>query len=167
MKRSSFKKPTYEEAVKNAREKQKRAISTKTRKVPKKRVRKAKRAKLPAIKTMRNKCDKLLTPIIKEMHPYCLLQGSETCARVTQVAHHHVHKSRSTRLRYEIDNLIPLCHSCHMMLHQNESYWASKIVQIRGLEWFEELERLKNEEVKVDVHFYIENYERLREYLTE
>lgn len=112
--------------------------------------------KLPSVKTVRNKCDALLTPIIKALFPKCLL-----CGAPTQVAHHHVHKSKSNRLRYQIDNLVPLCNHCHVVLHQNESYWASKIIEIRGLEWFKKLDKLKDEYIKVDVHWYISNLARL------
>jgi hypothetical protein len=112
--------------------------------------------KLPKPSTIRNKCDHLLTPIIKKMHPSCLLCGSDT-----QVAHHHVHKSKSTRLRYEIDNLIPLCGSCHVKLHQNESYWGSKVTEIRGLDWFQRIDRMGREIVKADVHYYLAHLERL------
>ena len=130
------------------------------RRKPLKNVRKRKESgnkrKLPSIKRMRNKCDALLTPIIIKRHPHCLL-----CGKLSQVAHHHVHKSKSSRLRYELNNLIPLCNSCHLKLHVNESYWASCIVQIKGLEWFADLQRKKEEIVKTDVHFYIENHERL------
>lgn len=115
-----------------------------------------KRKRLPAISTVRKKCDKLLTPIIKLLYPTCLL-----CGEPTQVAHHHIHKSKSTRLRYEIDNLINLCNRCHIRLHSNESYWASVVVQKRGLEWFAELDKKNQEIVKADVHFYIYNHERL------
>ncbi len=118
--------------------------------------------KLPKLSTMRNKCDNLLTPIIKALHPKCLL-----CGHDTQVAHHHFHKSQSTRLRYELDNLINLCNGCHLKLHMNESFWASKIVQIKGLEWFASLERKNQESVKADVHYYIQNSFRLLDILRE
>lgn len=117
--------------------------------------------KTPSIKTMRNKCDKLLTPIIKKMYPMCLLQAPN-CYGFTQVAHHHIHKSKSTRLRYEIDNLIPLCNHCHLVLHNNESYWASKVIEKRGIAWFQGIDKTKNEIVKADVYYYIKNYERLK-----
>lgn len=113
--------------------------------------------RLPSIKTMRNKCDKLLTPIIKERYPNCLL-----CGKYTEVAHHFCHKSKSTRLRYELSNLINLCNSCHYKLHQNESYWASRIVEIKGLKWFQEIDKIKNEIVKSDVHYFISQYEKLK-----
>ncbi len=112
--------------------------------------------KLPSLKTTRNKCDSLLTPIIKLLSPHCLL-----CGRDTEVAHHHVHKSKSTILRYHFFNIIELCNSCHFKLHQNESYWASKIVDIKGIEWFKLLDKKKNEIVKADVHWFIYQYEIL------
>lgn len=119
-----------------------------------------KRAKLPSIKTMRNKCDALLTPIIKKLYPRCLLTGMDT-----EVAHHHVHKSKSNALRYYIPNLIPLTHKAHQALHHNESYYASMILRLKGLEWFEDIERVKNTTVKTDIYWYMEHYKRLKEIL--
>lgn len=116
------------------------------------------RKKLPKASTIRNKCDALLTPIIIKMHPKCLL-----CKEDTQVAHHHVKKSTSTRLRYEIENLIPLCNKCHLRLHCDEILWTSRIILIKGTEWFRELDRKKNEMVKADVHYYLANLSRLQE----
>ena len=112
----------------------------------------------PTVKTLRNKCDKLLTPIVKQQNPRCLL-----CNHETEVAHHHVHKSKSTILRYDLDNLINLCHSCHLALHHNESYYASKIVDLKGLDWFRNLESKKNQIIKADIHWYQEQYDRLKE----
>jgi len=109
-------------------------------------------------------CDKLLTPIVKMMHPVCLLNGyAENCTYHTEVAHHHIHKSKSLKLRYNFDNLINLCHHCHIMLHHNESYWASKIVKIKGIKWFDKLEKEKDKlcvgKYKID---YNEVYETLK-----
>lgn len=117
------------------------------------------RKKLPKVSSIRKKCDDLLTPIIKSMFPRCML-----CNEETQVAHHFVHKSKSTRLRYEIDNLINLCHKCHQRLHNNESYEAGRIINIKGIEWFKDIERKKNEIVKADVHYYISNFNRLNQF---
>lgn len=118
--------------------------------------------KLPKLSTIRTKADNLLTPIIILLLPRCLL-----CGHDTEVAHHHVHKSKSTRLRYDFDNLIPLCGSCHFKLHQNESYWASKIVEIKGVEWFIKLARTGQEIVKADVHYFIKHHEELLSYYEE
>lgn len=119
---------------------------------------------LPKIKTVRNKADKLLTPIITTQHPECFLRGSENCNFHSQVAHHHIKKSRSTPLRYDLDNLIPLCHACHLMLHQNESKWVTRLIELKGLEWSQTLiERDRAANIKADVHFYMENFDRLKE----
>jgi hypothetical protein len=109
------------------------------------------------VKKVRNQADALLTPIVKTLNPKCLL-----CPNPTQVAHHHVHKSKSTRLRHELDNLIPLCNACHLKLHWDESYWASVIVEIKGLAWFARLDRMKNEIVKADVLYYSMQLGKLR-----
>lgn len=108
------------------------------------------------IQKARDKADKLITPWILKKNKRCLL-----CGGVSQVAHHHIHKSQSTRLRYEESNLIPLCTACHCKLHHNESYWASKIVEIKGIKWFQMIDKMKNEYVKADRHFYEDNYERI------
>ena len=168
MKRGYFKRKTLEEIKKIDSEKRKKLQSVvKKPKTPLKAKNKPLRArsKLPTVKTMRNKCDKLLTPIIKLQHPYCFLGASENCQSVTQVAHHHVLKSQCTNLRYDIDNLIPLCSPCHLMLHSHETYWSSVIVEQKGMEWWLTLKAKKPIMVKADVHFYIENYERLSKIL--
>ena len=103
------------------------------------------------------KCDKLLTPIVKAENPVCLLNGAkenDNCTYYTQVAHHHVHKSKASALRYNFDNLIPLCNHCHLMLHHNESFWASKIVEIKGIKWFQKLEKEKFKLIKTDKQYY-------------
>lgn len=121
---------------------------------------KPKKDRKPNLKTWMNKATALLTPIIIKLFPRCLL-----CSNPTQVAHHHVHKSKSNRLRYELINLINLCHKCHQALHHNESYYASKIVAIKGIEWFNQLEKTKQESVKADVYWHMNNYERLNKML--
>ena len=112
------------------------------------------------LKINQKTCDKLLTPIIIKLFPKCLL-----CGNPTQVAHHHCHKSKSLILRYDLKNLIPLCHSCHLKLHFNESFWASKIVQIKGLKWFKYIEKKKNKLLvgkdKID---YQKIYNKLKSY---
>ena len=103
-------------------------------------------------------CDKLLTPIAKMNEPRCIFCGNET-----QVGHHFIKKSESNRLRFYVPNLIGLCNFCHCRLHNHESFWSAKIVQARGIEWFDNLEEIKKEEVHTDLDYYKSNYERLKE----
>ncbi len=131
---------------------------------------KIKKAKVPEASTVRNRCDKLLTPIVKKMYESCLLYGhadNDRCTREIQVAHHHVHKGASTRLRYEISNLIPLCNHCHLMLHSNESFWSSNIVEMLGVDWYRDLQVKKREIVKADWRWYQEQHDRLIGILNE
>lgn len=101
------------------------------------------------LKSLKTKTDKVLTPYIVKKHPRCLL-----CRRNSKVAHHHVRKSRCAALRYEEINLIPLCQRCHFVLHKNESYWASKIVVIKGVLWFKKLDTIRKNKVKFSRTFY-------------
>jgi hypothetical protein len=49
----------------------------------------------------------------------------------------------------------------------NESYYASKIVKIKGLRWFNNLEKKKNGLVKADIYFYEEHLARLTKQLAK
>ena len=110
------------------------------------------------IKATQKKCDSLLSPLVIKLNPKCLL-----CGNPTQVAHHHCHKAKSLNLRYDLKNLIPLCGKCHLKLHWNESFWASKIVQIKGLRWFSYIE--KNKEIILRYPDYKKIYKRLKKLL--
>lgn len=140
----------------------KRKTPLKAKKVlrAKKTTKKVKRTRLPTVKSVRNRCDALLTPIIKLMYPTCLLTGAPT-----EVAHHHVKKSESNALRYYLPNLIPLTHKAHIALHSHETLYSSKIVAIKGLDWWHDLEREKRREMKCDVHYYLAEEKRLKEIL--
>ena len=61
-----------------------------------------------------------------------------------------------------MDNLINLCHKCHIRLHMNEGYESSRIVALKGMSWFKKLEKMKNEIVKANAAFYKENLQRLQ-----
>lgn len=94
------------------------------------------------------------------LHPYCLLCGKET-----QVAHHFIKKSTSLNLRYDLNNLINLCHACHQRLHFNdEGLWNGRIALIKGKEWLDNLEKNKRSIVKPN---YDEIFERLKKISTE
>lgn len=113
---------------------------------------------------LRDKCDKLLTPIIKVKTPKC-----EGCGLPTEVAHHWIEKSRSTHLRYDFRNLIALCHSCHAKIHNRfgnsvtGSYdIADRIIKQRGVEWKEQMDREAHTIVKADQNYYQQKLEMLQ-----
>lgn len=120
------------------------------------------KSKLPAASTIRNKCDKLLTPIIKAMYPTCIFTGEPT-----EVAHHAIKKSTSSALRYYLPNLIPLTHKAHLRLHCDEITWTGRLIQMKGMEWWEDLERERRKPMKTDVHYYLAEHDRLRKIYDE
>ncbi len=126
-----------------------------------------KRKKKTEAQKYRDLADSLLTQIIKAQHPQC-----ESCGHTTQVGHHWIEKSRSSFLRYDLRNIIPLCHSCHSKIHNTFGNSvvggldvAEVIIKKRGRKWKQTLDREMNTLVKTDKFFYIENYERLSMYL--
>lgn len=162
MKRSGFVKKSYTEIAPKQREKnERRKLVPRKVKTPAKRTvaphSARSRVKLPTPRSLQKKCDALLTPIIKLLYPFSIFSGQPT-----EVAHHHVHKSKSNALRYYLPNLIPLTHAEHLALHCNESYHASRIVAIRGIEWFKDIERVKQTTVHTDRFYYMAHLERLQ-----
>jgi hypothetical protein len=109
------------------------------------------------------KCDALLSPIIIKLFPRC-----EACGNPTQVAHHWIEKSRSSYLRYVLDNLIPLCHSCHAKIHNRFGNSitgclgvAEIIIKRRGKKWKEEMDRDGRKINKVNTSYYEQVWEKL------
>lgn len=119
---------------------------------------KDKKVKKISLKKLRSKADGLLTPLTIKKYKWCLL-----CRNLTQVAHHYIKKSESNRLRYEIDNLIPLCTSCHCALHNHETIYGNRIVKIKGQSWHDNLISLKQQYIKVDRTYYENAITKLNE----
>ena len=115
---------------------------------------------------MQRLADTLITPTIKKLHPKC-----GACGNPTQVGHHWIEKSRSSRLRYDIDlNIIPLCNSCHSKIHNlfgNSIVGGLDVADIirkkRGEDWYNKVREIGREIIKTDLAFYEQNYERLKQ----
>ena len=118
---------------------------------------------------LQKEADKLLQLVNKHLHKKC-----EACGSENQVGHHWIEKSRSSFLRYDLRNIIPLCNSCHSKIHNifgnsvvGGLNIAEKIISIRGKKWKIEMERLQTEYVKTDVFYYEKNIEKLNKILTK
>ena len=112
---------------------------------------------------LQNVADKLLQEANHILHKKC-----EACGGENQVGHHWIEKSRSSFLRYDLRNIIPLCNSCHSKIHNifgnsivGGLNIAEKIISIRGKKWKTEMDRLQSEYVKTDISFYQANIEKL------
>jgi 5-methylcytosine-specific restriction endonuclease McrA len=101
--------------------------------------------------TLQKKADKVLQETIRKLYPFC-----EVCGKPTQVGHHFFPKSISSRLRYVMDNIAHLCNGCHMRHHQAGDPRIHETIKRNrgGDKWFDRLEKMKSEYVKVDKFFY-------------
>lgn len=131
-----------------------------------------KRSKNP-VKVLQKKADKLMQQIYTKKYPKC-----DICGKPTYCMHHFIEKSRSNRLRYEEENLIPVCQLCHSYIHNrtyfyprslnnvNRSYdYVDMIINKRGgKSWKDKMEKLGRETIKTNLSYY-ENIIKLLEKL--
>lgn len=119
------------------------------------------RVKKEKLSTLRNKADKLLQEVVRKNHPYC-----EVCGQPTSCGHHYFPKSTCTALRYDLDNIIPLCQKHHFFHHNGNPEIHNTVNMIRGLEWLEDLTAKKyNLLVKPDAAWYKVHIEELKSML--
>jgi hypothetical protein len=105
----------------------------------------------------RHKCDRLMQEKGRLISPKSLLSGLPS-----NVQHHFVPKSVSARLRYYWPNLIPLTNGEHLRLHQSgDPSYELRIIEIKGQDWWKDLQEKKREIIKVNQAYYKEVYQRL------
>lgn len=111
-----------------------------------------------AIGKWQKNCDTLMQQKYTALYPRC-----EVCGKPVSCMHHFFPKSVSARLRYEKDNLIPICQGCHSRHHQaGDPRIHAVIIEKRGgMRWYRTLLRKKNEEVRVNIGYYKQIYEEL------
>lgn len=81
------------------------------------------------------KADRLLQEVGRKSYSDCLV-----CGKPMACLHHYVPKSRSTELRYDLKNCIPICQGCHMQLHNGDPAIQNKINETNGQDWIDELD---------------------------
>lgn len=95
-------------------------------------------------------CDALQQEINRLMHTDC-----EVCGKPMTTGHHFFPKSTSARLRYEFDNLIPICSGCHMQHHQAGNHRIHiTIIRKRGKDWYDNLNELSRVKFKTNIAYY-------------
>ena len=96
------------------------------------------------------------------MYSECLV-----CGKPSQVGHHYYSKGSCSALRYDINNIVPLCHGCHMGIHTRcDPEIQNTINEVKGKEWLEELRvKKRNSFVKTNMEYY-ENMEKKLKLLT-
>lgn len=78
----------------------------------------------------------------------------EVCGNQMACLHHFIPKAISTRLRYDQDNLVPVCHPCHMRIENKDRRYDGVIIQKRGKKWHDRILLKARETVKADANFY-------------
>lgn len=99
---------------------------------------------------LQRKCDDLLQDRGREMYKKC-----EICSKPMDCMHHFFTKRSSNRLRYDWDNLIPICRGCHFAHHnKSDPTIHATVIRKRGQNWYNLLLKKKQETIKTDVPYY-------------
>lgn len=102
------------------------------------------------IKRLRKKADSLLQEVIQKYYSGCLV-----CGRTPFCGHHYFPKSTSTPLRYDFENIIPLCAGCHLKHHTGYPEIQNKINEVKGEDWVNEITKRKYQlSVKPNLAWY-------------
>jgi len=103
-----------------------------------------KRAKL------RKKADRLLQELVRSLYDTCLI-----CPKPLSCGHHYFPKSTSASLRYDMENIIPLCAGHHLRHHCGDPEVHNRINEIKGEEWLEDLRiKKRNRYVNISLGYY-------------
>lgn len=106
----------------------------------------------------RNKADKAIQNEGRKRYKKC-----EACGKPMSCLHHYYPKSMASVLRYDWDNLIPICQGCHFRHHNGDPSIHNKINEKRGQQWLNRLKKKKQQIIKVNIAYYkeiIEKYEQ-------
>ena len=110
--------------------------------------------KKPKISTLRNKADRLLQEWGRRKYAK---YGCLICGGTYNCLHHYYTKGSSNALRYDEDNLIPICLRCHYRHHHTDDPSIhDRIRDIMGDKWLNTLRRKKNKVIKSNRAFYEE-----------
>jgi len=104
----------------------------------------------------RKKADRLMQENGRRKHKKCIV-----CSGKYSCLHHYYPKSTSARLRYDEDNLIPICMGCHFRHHNGDPSIHNKVNTVKGEEWLKRLTKKKEGYLKTNIGYYksiIEQY---------
>lgn len=94
---------------------------------------------------LRAKADQLWQEAVKRIHG----ENCEVCGSDYRVAGHHFYrKSSHGHLRYDTENGVRLCFSCHRRLHDGATEIVDKIEIIRGKKWRTKMLKKSRERIK-------------------
>lgn len=99
--------------------------------------------KKPAVKTLKNKLDKLYQQWGHRTYGFCILCGSPMSC-----LHHFIHKQQCTGLRWDKKNGVPVCMSCHCRIHSRNDpadifKMSSAMCKFHGADWLEYIDSVR------------------------
>lgn len=119
---------------------------------------KMKNGKPKKVSYYRNRADGLFQKYLCNKNKRC-----ECCGQTVSCHHHFFPKSVSSSLRYDEDNMIPVCVGCHLGFHSaRASQFIAGTILRRGEEWYKKLLVKKYILIKTGIKYYkkiIEQYE--------
>lgn len=106
---------------------------------------------MKATRLLEKKADRLLQIKYVNKYPSCLV-----CGQQTSEMHHFIPKSQSNMLRYDENNLIPLCKRCHCRHHlSGDPSIVATIVRKKGNEWYDFLQHQRHEICKMNKEYLL------------
>ena len=97
----------------------------------------SKKVKKVSIDRLRRNADKLLQLHYTPSGTKCIV-----CGALASCCHHFIPKSQSNFLRYDKDNLIPICSRCHTRHHlSGDPAIVATIISVKGLDWWNKLQK--------------------------
>lgn len=108
---------------------------------------------------LRSEADRLAKEVCLKLNDRCLL-----CGGMASTAHHFKPKGLYGHMRYMVENLIPICFSCHFKLTFTDSTLQAKIAEIKGFQWFRKIDKISKERPASyqTIKWYQENIDYLK-----
>ena len=102
-----------------------------------------------SLKSLISQADKLLQLKFCPLNHNCIV-----CGATGVVGHHYIFKSQSHMLRFDMDNLVPLCPGCHTRLHfSGDPMIVQTILKKKGMAWADQLQEKRKTLVKFNKGF--------------
>jgi 5-methylcytosine-specific restriction endonuclease McrA len=120
---------------------------------------KAKKSRLPTIKSLKKKADGLWSRIVKEKYNGRCAFCGETFA----IAAHHIRSRRFSSTRWNTENGIALCRGCHLTADVDYEKFRRQFVDLHGEAILADLFILSQVLVKVNRVFINETIRNLEE----
>lgn len=108
-----------------------------------------KKVKAKPIGYWQKKADKVFQKWLISRHPNC-----ELCGKPAQCGHHYFPKSVASALRYDESNMIPICQGHHFRHHNGDPRIHAEVLEIRGMDWHNNLKKKKEQIIKVGIKYY-------------